>query len=1118
MKDEKLQQDGKLFGAHPLVALGIILGVVGLSFADVIEFSPSFASLAASPVFPFIESVHDLLALGVALFAAYKYSARLGIVAMALWLAAHTSYFILQFPDHAAELLRVLFIVLISILGISLIYRLRKVDEETRREADEWRTTFDSVDDLVSVQDVNFKIVKVNKTYAQFFKMEPEDLVGKACYQVVHGTNEPCPACPFGKALVTRKPATEEFFEPHLGAYVQIAASPIFGDGGDVKGCVHVVRDITLRKKAEETLRDSEERLKITIMNAPIGIATSGADRLILSANRAFCRIFGYTEAELQKMSFRDITHPDDIEASVAVMADLDAGTISSFTQEKRYIRKDGAVITGKVIVSAVRDKEGKPDLYIAEVEDITESKRAEGALRESEAKWRSLVENAPVGIVITSLDGRVIELNDAFLQMHNYESKEQFAKLSVAERYYDPKDRERWIELATKRGKVEGFEVQTRRKDGSLFWTSLTSTLRKAESGDQQFLTIVQDVTERREADRALQESERLYRSLFDNMLNGFAYCRMLFAQDRPADFIYLSVNSAFETLTGLQNVTGKRVSDVIPGIQESDPELFEIYSRVALTGIPHVFETYVKALDMWFSISVYSPQKEYFVAVFDVITNRKKAEDHLLKAEANFRNSLDESPFGIRIVTSEGELIYANKAILDIYGFSNVEELRNTQTKELYSLESYAEHLQRKELRRLGQPVPSNYGITIKRKDGEIRQLSVARKEVVWDGETQFQVLYQDITERRRADEILQQSEEKLRLMFESVAEGIAVVDLNGVIISVNQNMLDMHGFPSKDKMVGKPVVEFVSAYDQKRVQLNMQRTIEGGKIEKLEVTALRSDGSTFSVEVSAGVLKDSSGQPVGAIATLRDITERKKMQEQLIMQDRLASIGQLVSGVAHELNNPLTGVIGFSELLLQRQLPDDIKADLTIINDEAQRTARVVKNLLTFARKQPQEKLAIDVSEPLRSVLQMRAYEQSVNNIDVNSHFTPHLPQIMGNDSQLQQVFFNIVINAEQAMLDTHKEGTLTVTTQRTGDFVLTSIADDGSGISLENMKRLFTPFFTTKEPGKGTGLGLSICQAIVTEHGGRIWAESESGKGTTFFVELPVLQPAFPEPER
>ncbi|MDO8578770.1 MAG: ATP-binding protein, partial [Dehalococcoidales bacterium] len=234
-------------------------------------------------------------------------------------------------------------------------------------------------------------------------------------------------------------------------------------------------------------------------------------------------------------------------------------------------------------------------------------------------------------------------------------------------------------------------------------------------------------------------------------------------------------------------------------------------------------------------------------------------------------------------------------------------------------------------------------------------------------------------------------------------------------------------------------------------------------------------------------------------------------EQMQEQLFMQDRLASIGQLVSGVAHELNNPLTSVIGFSQLLLQQELPKDISEDLKIINHEAQRTSKIVKNLLTFARQQPREKRPVAINEPIQTVLQLRAHEHAVNNIKVNTQFAPDLPRIMGNSSQLQQVFFNIITNAEFAMIEAHHSGALTIKTEQLSGFVRASFSDDGPGISSEHMARLFTPFFTTKEIGKGTGLGLSICQGIVTEHGGRIRAESSPGHGATFIIELPVFKP-------
>jgi len=246
------------------------------------------------------------------------------------------------------------------------------------------------------------------------------------------------------------------------------------------------------------------------------------------------------------------------------------------------------------------------------------------------------------------------------------------------------------------------------------------------------------------------------------------------------------------------------------------------------------------------------------------------------------------------------------------------------------------------------------------------------------------------------------------------------------------------------------------------------------------------------------------------VASVHVARDITERKKMEEQLIVTDRVASIGELSSGIAHELNNPLTSIIGLSELLLDEKVPDGVREDLTLIHKEAQRTAQVVQNLLTFARKQPQEKKLVNINDVIPKVLELRAYEQRVSNIEVNTRFASDLPEIMADGFQLQQVFLNLVINAEYFMTEAHRRGTLTITTERAGDIVRASFADDGPGIAKENLGHLFDPFFTTKEVGKGTGLGLSICHGIITEHGGRIYAESKAGKGATFIVELPILK--------
>ena len=237
--------------------------------------------------------------------------------------------------------------------------------------------------------------------------------------------------------------------------------------------------------------------------------------------------------------------------------------------------------------------------------------------------------------------------------------------------------------------------------------------------------------------------------------------------------------------------------------------------------------------------------------------------------------------------------------------------------------------------------------------------------------------------------------------------------------------------------------------------------------------------------------------------------DITIQMDRQDRLYLTDRLASVGEMASGIAHELNNPLSSIVGLSGLLTEEDLSDSIREDVNTINNEARRAASVVKNMLSFARKHTPTKQPVQMNQVIEDVLKLRSYHWRVNNITVESNLGPELPNVMADYFQMQQVFLNIILNAEQSMVEAHGMGTLIITSEKAeGEVVRLSFADDGLGIAPQNMSRIFDPFFTTKEVGSGTGLGLSICYGIVTSHGGRIYVRSEFGKGATFVVELPV----------
>ena len=267
----------------------------------------------------------------------------------------------------------------------------------------------------------------------------------------------------------------------------------------------------------------------------------------------------------------------------------------------------------------------------------------------------------------------------------------------------------------------------------------------------------------------------------------------------------------------------------------------------------------------------------------------------------------------------------------------------------------------------------------------------------------------------------------------------------------------------------------------------------------------------------DIVAASLSNPDGS-LSIIEVLRDITERKQMeerekqlQEELSPSRRLALVGELAAGIAHEVNNPLTGILGFSQRLLRKSTDETTSRDLERIHNEAQRAAKVVRNLLTFARRHEPKKEYSDINESLKKTLELRAYELRTGNIELTVELAPDIPAVMADFDQMQEVFFNIILNAEQAMTKSKGGGKLTINSQKMDGYIRFSLTDDGPGISAKHLDKLFDPFFTTRGGRGGTGLGLSVCHGIVTEHGGKIYAKSKPGKGATFIVELPYAVP-------
>ena len=365
-------------------------------------------------------------------------------------------------------------------------------------------------------------------------------------------------------------------------------------------------------------------------------------------------------------------------------------------------------------------------------------------------------------------------------------------------------------------------------------------------------------------------------------------------------------------------------------------------------------------------------------------------------------------------------------------------------------------------------------------------------------------------DITERREAERRYRRERDFNRNILNNTQSMILVVDTAGFASYANRRCFEA-GY-QKDALLGSPLSEIVPLARRPIFTDALERALQGAPIENLEMPALRGNGNTGVFSVSLSPMRDEQGVINSVVVVMTDITDAAGLQAKLMHTEKMAALGQLVSGVAHEVNNPLAAIVGFADLLLENpSVPEDAKDELRVILQEAQRTRGIVQNLLSFARHMPAQREPVQINAVLQQVVKLRAYDFSSQHIELTESYQPDLPLLVGDPHQLQQVFLNILNNAYDAIREVRRPGRIEIATRARTDYIEITVRDNGPGIS--HPERIFDPFFTTKEVGKGTGLGLSICYGIVRAHQGEIAGQSNGdGVGCTFMVRLPIATKA------
>ena len=577
-------------------------------------------------------------------------------------------------------------------------------------------------------------------------------------------------------------------------------------------------------------------------------------------------------------------------------------------------------------------------------------------------------------------------------------------------------------------------------------------------------------------------------------------------------------AVNRSFSDLvaTPFQQIIGRPLSEFVQDGSGEGPELVK-------RAMPRFLER-----RQWSGVVQVRLKSQTSVFYFDCAAHAMMRGDQihgvtvlardisvLRRNEVRFTELFESLQEGIYITTPEGTILDANPALVRMLGYDSKEELLKRQVPEIF-VDRAERKIVKEQVER--QPMMQGREITLVRKNGtSIVCLNTAGAVRNNAGRVvRYQGSLLDVTERREMERHLHQQQEFARRLVDNFPDLILVLDTAAHYTFVSPRCKEVLGYDVEElqdmEFGGRTHPEDLPA------ALTLYRDIVAGKqtFASLEVRVRHRQGDWRRIRFNFSPLCNEKGDIEGVVLSGRDVTDLKRLEEQLIQAEKLAAMGQMLAGVAHELNNPLTAILGVTELLREREGTDDSsKRQLDLTHRQARRAARIVQNLLEFSRPASPQKRPLDVNSLLERTLQLQEHSLRRNNIAVDFRPQPDLPGVIGDANQLIQVFLNLVTNAEQAIQEIRDTGRIQIRPSHNDNRVMVTVQDDGIGIRPEALPRIFDPFYTTKRPGGGTGLGLSICMSIIREHGGNIEAETLPGGGSAFTIYLPVAPTQQPE---
>ena len=853
---------------------------------------------------------------------------------------------------------------------------------------------------------------------------------------------------------------------------------------GEPETCQIIARDITERKQAEDALRESQKFVSSLLENAPHATVVINPDTSVRYVNPAWERLNGWTLAEVVGMKAPYPWWPEELK-EIFLPRFMEAINQPVGKGEVVAVKKNGELYWIDMNWVSVTHN-GEFQYVIINSVDVTERKIAE-------EKRQAIIKTALDGFWICNLQGKFLEVNDSYCTMTGY-TQEELLKMSITdiEAIENPEQTAQRIKKIVAQGS-DRFETQHKRKDGKTIDIEISVNYHNA--GEGQMFVFVRDITEHKAAEKAIQESEEKFSKAFHASPGSFSISRL-------SDGKFIEVNESFLRDKGYtrEEIIGRSSFDLTIwaniNISKRMMKILKEGGRVLNEVMQYRTKSGSIRTGLVSAEIINIGNEPCMLVLNNDITQQKQAEEQL-RLLSSVTQQVSDS---IIITDPNFRITYMNRAAQDLFGYA-FEEARGKNLA-IFNKTRLSEKTRREVTETVASGKVWSGTLTKKRQDGSII-ICDCRLSPLYDDNGQicsYIDVQRDVTEQKEVEVKLQAQKQLIENILATMPEGVLVIDGNDRVILANESAHNI--FHCNNNAIKNKLLKDIIPVDQ---LLNLYNDVKLGKKEDNTLEFRYRVHNIDKIVVCGAIKMDEERM----LLTFTDVSREREEMEKLYLTDRLASIGEMAAGLAHELNNPLTGILSLSQLLLDSDIPEEPKEDLQCINSEAKRAANIVKNVLLFTRNNNYENGQASVNEVVKDVLRLREHEEKVNNINVVTNLQDNLPDIQIDKFQLQQVFLNIILNAEAAIKDANRPGLLTITTEKVNHHVNIMFGDNGCGIKKNILPRIFDPFFTTKDIGKGTGLGLSICYGIVSKHGGKIGVKTQVNKGTTFTVRIPVV---------